>query len=83
MTRPPTEAAYCIFGFGSNSSRNACACSSRRATGTPVALFLSCKQPGKLDSEQPEIYLTGELRFWPSAAFTERGDAGNCSTVAC
>jgi hypothetical protein len=39
-------------------------------------------RPGRLDREQPD-YLTSESRFWPSAAFTGRGDAGNCSTVAC
>jgi len=55
----------------------------KRAIGTPVALFYRANSQASSDSEQPEIYLTGELRFWPSAAFTERADAGNCSTVAC
>ena len=34
------------------------------------------------DSEQPD-YLTSESRFCPSAALTGRGEAGNCTTVAC
>jgi hypothetical protein len=38
--------------------------------------------PRALDSEQPD-YLMSELRFCSSAAFTGRGEAGNCSTVAC
>jgi hypothetical protein len=52
-----------------------------RATGSRCSR-LSCIQRGKLDCEQPD-YLTSESRFWPSAAFTGRGEAGNCSTVAC
>src|SRR5207245_11505289 len=48
----------------------------------PGGSLLSRTQPGKLDSQQPD-YLTSESRFCPSAAFTGRGEAGNCSTVAC
>src|SRR5499427_6749607 len=44
--------------------------------------LLSCRQPGKLDREQPD-YRTSEAPFCRSAAFTGRGEAGNCSTVAC
>src|SRR5262245_2570280 len=48
----------------------------------PGRSLLSCKQPGKLDREQPD-YRPSEAPFCRSAAFTGRGEAGNCSTVAC
>src|SRR5215470_4422541 len=48
----------------------------------PARSLLSCQQPGKLDREQPD-YLTSELLFCRSAAFTGCGEAGSCSTVAC
>src|SRR5215471_3146944 len=48
----------------------------------PGRSLLSCQQPGKLDREQPD-YRTSEAPFCRSAAFTGRGEAGNCSTVAC
>src|SRR5258708_12194833 len=48
----------------------------------PARSLLSCQQPGKLDREQPD-YLTSELLFWRSAAFTDCGEAGSCSTVSC
>jgi hypothetical protein len=48
----------------------------------PGGSLPSGKQLGKLDREQPD-YLTSESPFCRCAAFTGRGDAGNCSTVAC
>src|SRR5215468_5218925 len=48
----------------------------------PGRSLLSCRQPGELDREQPD-YRTSEAPFCRSAAFTGRGEAGNCSTVAC
>ena len=44
------------------------------------SLFPNMKLGG--NSEQPD-YLTSKSRFCPSAAFIGRGEAGNCSTVAC
>jgi hypothetical protein len=40
------------------------------------------RQPGKLDGERPD-QVTRETRFCCSASFVARGEAGNCSTVAC
>src|SRR5262249_61456016 len=48
----------------------------------PACLLLSCQQPCNLDREQPD-YLTSELLFCRSAAFTGCGEAGSCSTLAC
>jgi hypothetical protein len=48
----------------------------------PDGSLLSLRQPGKVDSKRPD-QLTRESRFCCSASFLARGEAGNCSTVAC
>ena len=48
----------------------------------PDGSFLSLRQLGKLDGERAD-QVTREPRFCCSASFVARGEAGNCSTVAC
>ena len=55
--------------------------SAMRSHRHPDGSFQSLRQPGKLDSQQPD-HVTREPRFCCSGSFVARGEAGNCSTVA-
>ena len=48
----------------------------------PRWLFSIAPTARKLDGERPD-QVTREPRFCGSASFVARGEAGNCSTVAC